>query len=137
MRALLLALGLLAGAAQAGEPAPALLARAQAGDGQAAYRLGLMARHGEGVARNAALAARWMEQAAGARLPQAMFTLSNMLMAGEGVARDEAAARYWLEQAAELGHPAALQELALREPDPQKAELLMRQAAHALQHTSN
>jgi TPR repeat protein len=130
VKALLLALALLAGAAQAGEPAPA-------GDAQAAYRLGLMERNGDGVPRDAASAARRMEQAARARLPQAMFTLSNMLMAGEGVARDEAAALYWLEQAAEMGHPAALQELALREPDPRKAELLMRQAAHALQHSVN
>jgi TPR repeat protein len=63
-----------------------------------------------------------------------MFTLSNMLAAGEGVQQDDAAARRWLEEAAALGYPAALQELALREPDPRKAELLMRQAAHALQH---
>lgn len=137
MRALLLALALLAGAAQAAEPAPALMARAQAGDAQAAYRLGLMVRNGDGVPRDAALAARWMEQAARAQLPQAMFTLSNMLAAGEGVARDGQAARFWLEQAAGMGHPAALQELALREPDPHKAELLMRQAAHALQHMTN
>ena len=137
MSALLLALVLVGGAAQAAEPAPALQARAQGGDAQAAYRLGLMARNGEGLPRDAALAARWMEQAARVQLPQAMFTLSNMLMAGEGVVRDEAAARGWLEQAAEMGHPAALQELALREPDAQKAELLMRQAAHALQHAVN
>ena len=64
-----------------------------------------------------------------------MFTLSNMLAAGEGVVRDELAARRWLEDAAALGYPAALQQLALTEPDPRKAELLMRQAAHALQHT--
>jgi TPR repeat protein len=107
---------------------------AQEADAEAAYRLGLMVRNGTGVAMDAARAARLIETAAHAGLPQAMFTLSNMLAAGEGVARDEAAARRWLEQAAELGHAAALQELALREPDPRKAELLMRQAAHALQH---
>ena len=124
MKALLLALALVSGGAQAG-------------DAQEAYRLGLMYRNGTGVPVDAALAARWMEKAARAQLPQAMFTLSNMLAAGEGVPRDEATARRWLEAAADLGHPAALQELALREPDPRKAELLMRQAEHALQHTSN
>lgn len=130
MKALLLALA-CAGAVQAAEPVP---------DAQAAYRQALAYRNGTGVAPDAALAVRWMETAARAGLPQAMFTLSNMLAAGEGVARNEAtaaAARRWLEQAADLGHPAALQELALREPDPRKAELLMRQAAHALQHASN
>ena len=44
------------------------------------------------------------------------------------------AARRWLEAAAALGYAPALQELALKEPDPRQAELLMRQAAHALQH---
>ena len=115
----------------------ALPAHAQEGEAQAAWRQALAYRNGTGVAPDAALAARSMEAAARAGLPQAMFTLSNMLAAGEGVARDEAAARRWLEQAAELGHPAALQELALREPDPRKAQLLMRQAAHALQHPAN
>ncbi|MFC5478190.1 tetratricopeptide repeat protein [Massilia suwonensis] len=124
MRALLLALA-LASAAQAAEPVR---------NAQAAYQQALGYRNGTGVAPDAAQAARLMEQAARAGLPQAMFTLSNMLAAGEGVPRDEAAARRWLEQAAEAGHPAALQELALREPDPRKAELLMRQAEHALQH---
>jgi TPR repeat protein len=109
-------------------------AQAQAGDAQAAYRLGLMVRNGTGVAADSAVAARWIESAARAQLPAAMFTLSNMLAAGEGVKQDGAAARRWLEGAAALGYPAALQELALREPDPHKAELLMRQAAHALQH---
>jgi TPR repeat protein len=109
-------------------------AQAPAGDAQAAYRRGLMVRNGTGVAADATLAARWIEAAAQAQLPAAMFTLSNMLAAGEGVKQDAAAARRWLEGAAALGYPAALQELALREPDPRKAELLMRQAAHALQH---
>ena len=106
----------------------------QAADAQADYALGLRYRNGAGVVADAARAARLIESAARAQVPAAMFTLSNMLAAGEGVQRDEAAARRWLEDAAALGYPAALQELALREPDPRKAELLMRQAAHALQH---
>jgi len=99
-----------------------------------AYRLGLMYRHGTGVAVDAGLAAHWIGVAARGGLAQAMFTLSNMLAAGEGVAADAGAARRWLEEAAALGYPAALQELAMKEPDPRRAELLMRQAAHALQH---
>jgi TPR repeat protein len=124
MKALVLLLALLCGGA----------AQAQAGDARAAYKAGLMARNGTGVSLNAVLAARWIELAARGGLAEAMFTWSNMLAAGEGVPPDAAAARRWLEEAAALGYPAALQELALKEPDPRQAELLMRQAAHALQH---
>lgn len=105
-------------------------------DAQAAYRQGLMHRNGEGVPQDAARAASLIGLAAQGQLPAAMFTLSNMLAAGEGVARDEQAARRWLEDAAALGFPAALQQLAMTEPDPRKAALLMRQAAHALQHSA-
>ena len=106
----------------------------QAADAQADYELGLKYRNGSGVVADAVRAARLVKSAARAQVPAAMFTLSNMLAAGEGIQQDDAAARCWLEEAAALGYPAALQELALREPDPRKAELLMRQAAHALQH---
>jgi TPR repeat protein len=108
--------------------------QAQSADARAAYKAGLMARNGTGVALDAVLAARWIELAARGGLAEAMFTWSNMLAAGEGVAADSVAARRWLEESAALGYPPALQELALREPDPRQAELLMRQAAHALQH---
>ena len=108
--------------------------QAQPGDARAAYKAGLMYRNGMGVAVDAVLAARWIELAARGGLAEAMFTWSNMLAAGEGVAPDAAAARRWLEASAARGYPAALQEMALKEPDPRQAELLMRQAAHALQH---
>ena len=105
-------------------------------DAQAAYRLGLAYRNGVGVAPDAARAASLIGAAAQGQVPAAMFTLSNMLASGEGVAKDEVEARRWLEAAAALGYAAALQQLALTEPDPRKADLLMRQAAHALQHTN-
>jgi TPR repeat protein len=107
---------------------------AQAADARADYRMGLMVRNGTGVAPDPVRAAGLIASAARAQLPEAMFTLSQMLAQGEGVRQDAAAARRWLEEAAALAYAPALQELALREPDPGKAELLMRQAAHALQH---
>ncbi|MGJ9416222.1 tetratricopeptide repeat protein [Massilia sp. CMS3.1] len=133
MKTLVLALALLGGgAAQAAQPAPVV--QAQAGDVHAAWKLGLLYRNGTGVAADAGLAAHWIGSAARGGLAQAMFTLSNMLAAGEGVAVDAAGARRWLEESAALGYPAALQELALKERDPRQSALLMRQAAHALQH---
>jgi TPR repeat protein len=104
------------------------------GDAEAAYRLGLMYRNGISVAPDKARAAYWVEVAATRRLAAAMFTLSNMLDEGEGVAMDKAAARRWLEAAAGLEYPEALQQLALTEPDPVRAALLMRQAGHAMMH---
>ena len=124
----------VAGPGMAAPEAGAVRMEVQPGSAQAAYRLGLMHRHGTGVPRDAARAAHLVGIAAAGQVPAAMFTLSNMLAAGEGVARDEAGARRWLEAAAALGYPAALQQLALTEPDPRKADLLMRQAGHALQH---
>ena len=128
MKTLVLFLALMgAGMAQAAPCEPAGAARE-------AHQMGLNYRNGAGVARDAALALHWLRKAADCQLPAAMFTLSNMLAAGEGAAPDAAEARDWLEKAAALGSPEALQQLALIEPDPRKAELLMRQAAHALQH---
>ena len=128
MKKVLLAAFLSAGAVQA---QPTACAHGQA---QAAYQTGLKYRNGMDVPRDAALAVHWFGKAAACQVPAAMFTLSNMLAAGEGVAADAAQARRWLETAAALGLPEALQQLALTEPDPRKAGLLMRQAAHALQH---
>ena len=80
---------------------------------------------------------RCLQQEAEGGEPAAMFLLAHMLADGEGGPRDAAAARAWLERAAELDYPEALQELALGEPDPQRAASLMRAAAHALAHRAH
>lgn len=126
------ALGAASGAGAASDTAPQV--RAGVGDAKAAYRLGLMVRNGEGMPADPARAAALLTEAARGGVPAAMFVLANMLAAGEGGPRDETAARRWLETAAALDYPEALQQLALTEPDPRKAELLMRQAAHAMTH---
>ena len=94
----------------------------------------MRSRSGCAMATDPARARALLTQAAQGGMPAAMFVLSNMLAAGEGGPPDAAAARRWLETAGELGYPEALQQLALLEPDPRKAELLMRQAAHAMLH---
>jgi len=66
-----------------------------------------------------------------------MFVLAHMLADGEGGPPDAAAARAWLQEAAERDYPEALQERALTEPDPQRADTLMRAAAHALAHRAH
>ena len=80
---------------------------------------------------------RHLQQRAEGGEPAAMFLLAHMLADGEGGPPDAAAARAWLERAAELEYPEALQELALSEPDPQRADMLMRAAAHALAHRAH
>jgi len=126
MKALLLA-GLLA--AQAGAaPLEAPL------EARSAYQLALQVRNGDGVPADPVRARALLTQAAQGGVAPAMFVLSNMLAAGEGGPLDAKEARRWLEMAGELGYPEALQQLAMTESDPRKAELLMRQAAHAMMH---
>jgi len=133
--ALLLGFALGGGASAAPADPPGVpQTQAQAGEAIAAYRLALKVRNGEGMPADPARAVALLSAAAEGGVPAAMFLLSNMLAAGEGAPPDPAAARRWLETAAELEYPEALQQLALTETDPRKAELLMRQAAHAMTH---
>ena len=133
--AALLACLMASGSAPAAPAAAPDGPRAQvAGEAIAAYRLALKVRNGEGMPADPARAVALLTVAADAGVPAAMFLLSNMLAAGEGAPPDAAASRRWLETAAALEYPEALQQLALTETDPRKAELLMRQAAHAMTH---
>ncbi|MCC2959267.1 hypothetical protein LK540_02350 [Massilia sp. IC2-278] len=130
MRALVLACALVCTSTAHAGAAPVDTAP----DAKAAYRLALQVRNGDGVAPDPASARLLLTQAAEGGVPAAMFVLSNMLAAGEGGPADAQEARRWLELAGDLGYPEALQQLAMLEPDPRKAELLMRQAAHAMMH---
>ena len=103
-------------------------------DARSAYQLALKVRNGEGVPADPVRARVLLTQAAQGGVAPAMFVLSNMLAAGEGGPLDANEARRWLEMAGDLEYPEALQQLAMTEPDPRKAELLMRQAAHAMMH---
>ena len=80
---------------------------------QAALMLGLLARNGEGVARDDVVAAKWLTVASDLGDAHAMFLLSNAYEAGQGVPRDAARARHLLEQAAEHDYPPAIQQLAM------------------------
>ncbi|HEY0676576.1 MAG TPA: hypothetical protein VGD25_10220, partial [Immundisolibacter sp.] len=86
------------------EPSPtsvgARSAAAQAGDAAAQYALGLMYAHGDGLARDDALAAKWFAAAAAQGHAQAAYNLGVLTVNGRGVPRDYAAARGHFEQAA-------------------------------------
>ena len=96
-------------------------------DSAAALRLGLAWRNGIGRGADPVAARRCLQAAAEGGEPAA----------GEGGPPDAVAARAWLERVAEREYPEALQELALAEPDPQRADALMRAAAHALAHRAH
>lgn len=97
----------------------------------------LAQRNGTGQPADPAAARRCLQDVAARGEPAAMFLLAQMLADGEGGPRDDAAAHAWLERAAELDYPEALQALALAEPDGERAEALMRAAAHALAHRAH
>jgi TPR repeat protein len=132
MKRLLIAL-LLSGAVAG----TACAQQAQSDAAQEAWRTGLAYRNGTGRPKDAAEAVKWLRSAATLGKPEAMFILAQMLAAGEGAAADPKEARRWLETAAEEDYPEALQELALLEPDPPRAALLMKRAAHALAHRAH
>lgn len=77
--------------------------RANAGEAEAQYRMGMMARFGWGVEKDAAAAARWLQQAAIRNHPQAQAELGTMYRLGRGVPEDPNEAARWLTAAANAG----------------------------------
>jgi hypothetical protein len=65
-----------------------------------------------------------------------MFILAQMLAAGEGVPRHAARPRL-AGSGGGSGLSGSAAGLALEEPDPQRAALLMKRAAHALGHRAH
>ncbi|WP_256079108.1 tetratricopeptide repeat protein [Massilia sp. YIM B04103] len=106
------------------------LAAAEKKHAKAALMLGLLARNGEGVPRDAARSARWLEAASELGNAHAMFLLSYAYREGQGVPRDAARAQHWLEESAEHEYPPALQELAMAvaDSDAERAGHLLKEA---------
>lgn len=77
--------------------------RAAAGDAEAQYRMGMMARFGWGMEKDPAAAARWLRQAALQDHPQAQAELGTMYRLGRGVPEDPKEAARWLTAAATAG----------------------------------
>ena len=77
--------------------------RAENGDAEAQYRMGMMARFGWGVDKDAEVAARWLRKAAEKGHPQAQAELGTMYRLGRGVTADTQEAARWLRSAALAG----------------------------------
>nr|WP_321986321.1 tetratricopeptide repeat protein [uncultured Lichenicoccus sp.] len=86
---------------------------ANAGDADAAYRLGLMSDLGQGTPENATEAFRWYRRAAEAGLAEAEFNVAVMSDSGRGVPHNAAAAAEWYARAATHGNHRAQYNLGL------------------------
>ena len=78
--------------------------RAEAGDAEAQFGLGLLFDIGQGVAQDPASAYRWYRRAAEAGMAEAQFNVAVMHDTGEGRPRDPAAAALWYSRAAAHGN---------------------------------
>jgi TPR repeat protein len=77
--------------------------RAEVGDAEAQYRMGLMARFGWGIEKDPAAAVRWLQRAAEQNHPQAQAELGTMFRLGRGVPENPQEAARWLSAAAANG----------------------------------
>ena len=95
----------LAVGAQAQTPdTGALRTRAEQGDVEAQWALGVRYEYGRGVPQDAAEAARWYRLAAEQGHNAAQFRLGVRYANGDGVPKDDAEAVRWLRLTAEQGH---------------------------------
>jgi TPR repeat protein len=86
-------------------------ALANGGNAKAAALLGIKYLDGDGLARNDADAAQWLERAAEAGEPVAQYRLGTLYQRGVGVVQDEAKALRWYEAAADQGNRKAMHNL--------------------------
>jgi TPR repeat protein len=89
-------------------------ARAEQGDAQAQFNLGLQFANGPEEARDYTHAARWYLKAAEQSHALAQFHLATMYAAGQGVPRDDAQATIWFQKAAAQGDAGAQYHLGMR-----------------------
>ncbi len=82
--------------------------KAQAGDAQAQFLLGVMYEKGRGIAQDPVKAANWYRKAAQQDHIIAQLSLGNLYDKGLGVRQSYAEARTWYTKAAVLGNPEAM-----------------------------
>jgi TPR repeat protein len=88
--------------------------KADQGDAEAQFSLGLKFASGGAVALDYPKAAHWYLKAANQNHPLAQFNLGLMFAGGQGVAQDEAKAVMWMRMAAEQGDAGAQHHLGMR-----------------------
>ena len=91
----------------------ALRARAEQGEAEAQYDLGVMYANGLGVPEDDAEAVRWLRLAAGQGFAAAQFTLGLWYDHGLGVPQDDIEAVRWYRLAADQGDASAQSHLAI------------------------
>jgi len=77
--------------------------RAESGDVEAQFNLGLMFDQGQGVPQNYAEAIKWYRKAADQGHVDAQYLLGTMYIQGQGVPQNYTEATMWLKKAAEQG----------------------------------
>lgn len=87
--------------------------RAEHGDANAQYNMGVIYDRGYGVERDYAKARHWYEKAAAQDYAKAAHNLGVMYQQGHGVAVNSKKAARWFKKAAELGEPAAANNLSV------------------------
>ena len=80
-----------------------LRSKAEQGDAEAQYNLGMLYYEGHGVRQDYATARHWWEQAAAQGTALAQYRLGVLYQKGRGVPQDDATAREWFEKAAAQG----------------------------------
>ncbi len=89
--------------------------KADQGDAEAQFRLGLKYAAGEGEALDNAQAAQWYLKAASQSHALAQFNLGMMYAQGQGMPRDDAKAVVWFQRAADQGDAGAQFNLGMRQ----------------------
>jgi TPR repeat protein len=86
---------------------PAILAKANAGDANAQFNIGVLYDNGQGVAQDYKQAAAWYRKAAEQGRAEAQLNLGVMYARGDGVPKDYAEAVRWSRKAADQGNAGA------------------------------
>jgi TPR repeat protein len=92
----------------------AIRTKAEHGDAEAQFSLGLKYSSGHGDAHGFAEAVRWYRKAAEQNHSLAQFNLGTMFAQGQGVVKDDAAALTWIRKAAESGEAGAQHDLGIQ-----------------------
>lgn len=118
-------------------PQDRLTALAEGGNAKAELITGLKYLNGDGYAKDAASAARWLERAADSGEPIAQYRLGVLYQRGQGVAKDIPRALDWYRAAAAQGNRKAMHNLGVAYAQAQGVPRDFAQAAHWFQLAAN